>query len=59
MSELEYPVFDEVIYRALDSELTPIVTHRNAEGAIYAFHSPLENGPVRCALCETGTRVYL
>jgi hypothetical protein len=37
-----------------------VVVHRNAQGEVYCFHSPLEHGPVRCDLCETpGTRVYL
>ena len=61
MGELEPFRFDriEAAREALEaSDL--VVTHRNANGDVYAFHSPLEDGPVRCEWCETpGNRVYL
>ena len=56
------PVFDEVVELDLDEEsnVTSLVVHRNAQGQVYAAHSPLEYGPVDCSLCRTpGTRVWV
>jgi hypothetical protein len=58
---MDVPVFD-LIGMAGDvlSSVAQVVVHRNADGEVYCFHSPLEHGPVRCDLCQTpGTRVYL
>jgi len=55
------PRFDEVVQVELDdASRIDLVLHSNAAGLLFAWHSPLERGPVHCELCETpGTRVYL
>jgi hypothetical protein len=36
-----------------------VVYHRDILGVVVAWHSPLDNGAIRCAICENGARVYL
>jgi hypothetical protein len=65
MDELTRPVFDQLLEVELgESEagikVSGLVVHRNAEGVIYCCHSPLDNGPVHCDLCETpGFKVWM
>lgn len=58
---VDFPRFD-VIGQA-DGTISPqelVVAHRDVNGKVYAFHSPLEQGPVHCDLCEKpGTRVWM
>jgi hypothetical protein len=51
--------FDEVIFLWTDEREYTLVTHRNAAGEVFAWHSPLDDGPVCCSICESGARVYL
>ena len=50
------PVFDEVVGLDLDegedSDVTSLVIHRNATGRVFCCHSPLNDDPVSCTLCE-------
>lgn len=57
---MDSPVFDAVIGAWVDGDSRDVVVHRNAAGATFAFHSPLERGPVHCEICEApGSRVHL
>jgi hypothetical protein len=52
--------FDRVAEIELGDRAFDCVVHLDADGQPYAFHSPLQRGPVSCSLCETpGTRVYV
>lgn len=58
--DMNEPIFDEVITAYVHGRDRDIVMHRNAEVEVFAFHSPLERGPIRCEICETpGSRVYI
>jgi hypothetical protein len=58
---MERPVFDLIAMAG--ATLKPeayVVAHRDANGDIYAFHSPLEHGPIHCEVCEVpGARIWL
>lgn len=54
------PLFDYVTQLALPGDATiDVVFHRGPDGALLAWHSPLTIGTIRCAICESGARVYL
>jgi hypothetical protein len=36
-----------------------LVVHVGVDGLPYAYHSPLNRGPISCAVCESGERIYL
>ena len=60
MMEMDEPRFYEVTSAGTVYALAHVVVHKNADGEVFCFHSPLERSPVHCDLCETpGTRVYL
>lgn len=54
------PVFDECVrlyaHGVLDGD---VVLHRDPDGKAFAWHSPLDNGAIKCSICESGVRVYL
>ncbi len=51
--------FDEVIEVHWDDIPRDLVIHRNPQGEVFAWHSPLDAGAVRCSICESGARVYI
>jgi len=54
------PVFDECVHLYAEGVLDgAVVLHRDPEGKVFAWHSPLNNGAIRCSICEGGARVYL
>lgn len=54
------PIFDECITIDWEGEPRDVITHRDASGSIFAWHSPLDDGVVSCSLCTTpGTRVFM
>ena len=61
--DLNSPVFDEVISMEIDlpglSEPMDLVTHRDPDGKLFAWHSPLAHGTIKCSICEGGARVYM
>lgn len=58
--DLDVPRFDQFVPTVVDGHSKIMVVHRDVDLEPYAWHSPLERGPVGCSLCETpGTRVYL
>jgi hypothetical protein len=54
----EAPVFDFVAPADYLEERDTIV-HKNPDGEIAYWHSPLGHGTIRCTICESGARVYL
>lgn len=60
---LEDPVFDELIYMALEDvheeDAMALVIHRDPMGEEIVWHSPLDNGALKCRICEGGARVYI
>ena len=59
--EPEVKHFDEVVtVEPEDGPPYDEVVHRNAQGEIYCFHSPLEHGPIHCDVCTmSGTRIWV
>lgn len=53
------PRFDEVFQIELREHQGELVVHRDPNGEIFAWHSPLGSGTIHCSICESGARVYL
>ena len=66
MNELHFDVLIEgdFAYRT-DRDLPVVerlslVRHLDADGTMFAAHTPLDRGPIHCTFCETpGNRVYM
>lgn len=56
---MSFPIFDSVERIEVDGKFVDLVVHRAVSGFPFVFHSPLTNGGISCALCESGTRVWL
>jgi len=51
--------FDEIVVWTWDADERLVVTHRDPEGKVIVYHSPLDNGAIKCSICESGVRVYM
>jgi hypothetical protein len=51
--------FDECVTIDVADSAKDLVIHRAPDGEVFAYHSPLFGGTIRCTICEGGARIYL
>lgn len=62
MSTLEAPIYDELIHiRMVDDDegCFPLVIHRSPDGVVAVAHTPMNEDDVKCAICESGVKVWI
>jgi hypothetical protein len=52
-------IFDEVVSAEFAGERRDLVIHRDSEGEIIVYHSPLTGVAIKCGICAGGARVYV